>query len=46
MTVEEVEDYTDHYNIKMTKSMRISAKSIKQLVKLGLNHHVMGKTFQ
>ena len=46
MTVEEVEDYTDHYNIKMTKSMRISAKSIKQLVKLGLNHHVLDKTFQ
>ena len=45
VAVEEADDYIDHYNIRMTKSMKISAKSIKQLKKLGLKHHVLGKTF-
>ena len=43
--LEDADSFVDHYDIKMTKAMRISAKSIKQLVKLGLHHHVLGRTF-
>ena len=43
--IQEADDYIDHYDIKMTATMRISAKSIKQLKRLGLKHHVLGKTF-
>ena len=41
----QADDYIDHYNIRMTKDMRISAASIRQLKKLGLKHHILGKTF-
>ena len=43
--LEQADDYVDHYNIKMNKGMRISKTSIRQLRKLGLKHHVLGKTF-
>ena len=43
--LKEADSFIDHYDIKMTKAMRISAKSIRQLTKLGLHHHVLGKTF-
>ena len=41
----QADDYVDHYDIKMTKDMRISKVSIRQLKKLGLKHHILGKTF-
>ena len=43
--LEEADDYVDHYDIKMTKSMKIGKKSARQLRKLGLKHHVLGRTF-
>ena len=43
--LEQADDYIDHYNIKMTKDMRISAPSVRQLSRLGLKHHILGKTF-
>ena len=43
--LEEAEDYVDHYDIKVTKNTRIGKKSIRQLRKLGLKHHVLGQTF-
>jgi len=43
--LQEADDYIDHYDIKMRKSMKISAKSARQLRKLGLKHHILGKTF-
>ena len=43
--LEDANSFIDHYDVKITKAMRISAKSIKQLTKLGLRHHVLGKTF-
>ena len=43
--LEEADDYVDHYNIKMTKSMKIGKKSVRQLRKLGLKHLVLGRTF-
>ncbi len=43
--LDEADDFIDHYNIRMTSKMRITAKSIRQLRKLGLKHHVLGKTF-
>ena len=43
--LEEADDYVDHYNIKTTKSMKIGKKSVRQLRKLGLKHHVLGQTF-
>ena len=45
VALEEADDYIDHYNLKLTRSRKISAKSIRQLKKLGLKHHVLGKTF-
>ena len=45
VSLQEAEDYVDHYNIKMTPKMRIKAKCIRQLQKLGLKHHILGKTF-
>ena len=45
VALEEAEDYVDHYDIKMTKGMKIGKKSIRQLKKLGLKHHVLGQTF-
>ena len=35
--LEDADSFIDHYDIKMTKATRISAKSIKQLTKLGLH---------
>ena len=43
--LEEADDYIDHYNIQVTKAGKICAKSVKQLTKLGLKHHVLGRTF-
>ena len=43
--LDEADDYIDHYDIKMKRSMKITAKSIKQLKRLGLHHHILGKTF-
>ena len=45
VAVDEADGYIDHYDVKVTKSMRIKAKCIKQLKQLGLRHHVLGKTF-
>ena len=50
VALSEADDYIDHYNVQMTKSMRIGKgflkkKSIRQLKKLGLKHHVLGTTF-
>ena len=43
--LDEAEDYIDHYDLRMTKSMKIGRKSMRQLKKLGLKHHVLGTTF-
>ena len=45
LPLEQADDYVDHFNVKMTKDMRISKASITQLKKLGLKHHILGKTF-
>ena len=45
VSLEEADDYIDHYDIKVSPKMRIKAKCIRQLQKLGLKHHVLGKTF-
>ena len=45
VSLKEADDYIDHYDVKMTKGMRISAKSIRELSKLGLRHHILGSTF-
>ena len=45
LDLENADDYVDHYDIKMTGSMKISAKSIREIAKLGLRHHVLGRTF-
>ena len=45
VSLEEADEYIDHYDIKLTNAKRISAKSIKQLKQLVLHHHVLGKTF-
>ena len=45
VSLEEAEDYIDHYDIKVTKNMKIGKKSIRQLQRLGLKHHVLGRTF-
>ena len=45
LPLEEADDYVDHFNIKMTKDMKMSKASIKQIRKLGLKHHILGKTF-
>ena len=41
----DADDYIDHYNVRMTGTMRISKQSIRELAKLRLKHHVLGKTF-
>jgi transposase InsO family protein len=43
--MDRVDDYIDHYNVKLTKDMRLRKSSIRQLKALGLKHHVLGKTF-
>ena len=43
--LEEADDFIDHYDVRVTKRMIISRKSIRQLRKLGLKHHILGKTF-
>ena len=43
--LEEVEDFIDHYDVKMTPKIHINKKSIRQLKALGLKHHVLDKTF-
>lgn len=45
LLIKTADDFVDHYDIKMTGSMKISAKSQKDLSRLGLAHHVLGKTF-
>ena len=45
VSITDADGYIDHYDIKMTKSMKISAKSIRELSKLGLRHHILGRTF-
>ena len=45
ISLEEADGYIDHYDIKMTLRMRIKARCIRQLRKLGLKHHILGKTF-
>ena len=39
------DDYIDHYDVKLTRNMHLSKKSIRQLEQLGLKHHVLGETF-
>ena len=41
----DADDYIDHYNVRITGTMRISKRSIKELAKLRLRHHILGKTF-
>ena len=43
--LELADDYIDHYDIKITRKMHLSKKSIRQLQQLGLKHHILGKTF-
>ena len=45
LPVAQADDYVDHYNLKMTKVMRLTKASIRQIRKLGLKHHVLGSTF-
>ena len=45
VALEDAEAYIDHYNIRVTKNMRIKAKSIRQLKNLGLRHHILGQTY-
>ena len=45
VSLEDADSYIDHYDIKMSPSMRITARCVRQLRKLGLKHHVLGKTF-
>merc|ERR1711907_381428 len=45
VSLDEADDYIDHYDIKMTSKMRIKARCVRQLQKLGLKHHVLGQTF-
>ena len=45
VALSEADEYVDHYDIRMTGSMKIKARSIRQLNKLGLRHHVLGTTF-
>ena len=45
VSLEDADSYIDHYDIKMSPSMRITARCVRQLKKLGLKHHVLGKTF-
>jgi len=45
LALSEADDYIDHYDIKMKSSMKITAKSVRQIRKLGLRHHILGKTF-
>ena len=45
LPLQQADDYVDHYNVQMTKDMRVSKGSIRQLRKLGLKHHILGKTF-
>jgi hypothetical protein len=41
----QADDYVDHYNLKLRKNMVLSKSSIRQLAKLVLKHHILGKTF-
>merc|ERR1712032_719418 len=41
LLIKTADDFVDHYDIKMTGSMKISAKSQKDLSRLGLAHHVL-----
>ena len=45
VSLAEADEYVDHYDIRMTTSMKIKARSIRQLNKLGLKHHILGVTF-
>ena len=47
LAVKAADDYIDHYDIQMTGSMKISARSVKDLARLGLKlkHHILDKTF-
>ena len=42
---DKADNLIDHYDIKMTKSMNISARSRIQLQQLGLKHHILDTTF-
>ena len=43
--LDDIDGYVGLYDVKLTKAMRISKGSIKQIKKLGLKHHILGKTF-
>ena len=45
LSLEEADDYVDHFDLKLLKDNRLSKASIRQLAALGLKHHVLGKTF-
>ena len=45
ISLEDADDYIDHYDVRMTGTMRISKKSIREINKLRLRHHVLGRTF-
>ena len=41
----EADSFIDHYDVKLTPKQKITAKSRRQLEKLGLRHHILGQTF-
>ena len=41
----DADDYIDHYDVRMTDTMRISKRSTRELAKLRLRHHTLGRTF-
>ena len=45
INLEDADDYIDHYDVRMTGTMRISKRSIRELAKLRLRHHILGTTF-
>ena len=45
LPLDDADGYIDLYDIIVTRAGRIGAKSIRQLQRLGLKHHVLGHTF-
>ena len=43
--LDEVDDLIGHYDIRLTRSRRLTSKSLRQLRQLKLVHHVLGKTY-
>ena len=45
LPINTADDFIDHYDLKVTGAMKLTAKSIKELKRLGLKHHILGETF-